>query len=99
MLTHKHDIQKRSLAALVLQHVSPVNGWVSYEIFTEAMLLIQKLAQDHTFWLATSELKYVDIRVDMRTGNFNFTSLTGENCTTLICRRVLDETIEILEGA
>lgn len=47
------------------------NGWYRYTEFIKAMKAVEKTANKHTAWLNQGiNCKYIDIRVDMRTGDF-----------------------------
>lgn len=46
------------------------NGWYSHKDFTEFSQALKASANKHTAWLDQIDLKYLEVRVDMRTGDF-----------------------------
>ena len=51
--------------------IHPSNGWFHHsELPRVADVLHRVASKEHTRWLERSECKYIQIRMDMRTGDF-----------------------------
>lgn len=60
----------------------PTNGWFPAKAFLQVMQVMHNAAtQVHTHWLNVPGTKYVTVRVDQRTGDFNILDRDGKALT------------------
>ena len=76
--------------ALVNQHMErpPLfirpNGWIDEGSFMGLMQKLHEAGLDGTIWLGHSIAKYVNVRLDMRDGNFQVTDSFDHECKAVL---------------
>lgn len=65
------------------------NGWYSHKDFTTFAQSLKVAADKHTAWLGQIDLKYLEVRVDMRTGDFIVKNAQGHIVDNLKLHKLL----------
>lgn len=73
------------------------NGWYSHTEFSEFSTALKSAADKHMAWLDQIDMKYLEVRVDMRTGDFLVKNAQGHVVDNLKLHKLLNlEHLEIL---
>lgn len=72
----------------------PENGWYSSSSYCDLVNAIWNVSQEHIAWLKFPELKYIEVRFDMRTGGF----IVKDQYDVIVEKATLEEFLKLTTG-